>query len=368
MALFISIRWKQVMMYRRILIPLFFLALISNQKVVGQKNFIAVLASGDDYYPAAVTKGNPFPVVQRMKRIVVSQDGKGDFTAVQQALDAVPLNNQQWIEIFIRKGIYKEKLHLDSTKNHVVLTGEDPTQTILTYDDHTGTIAPDGSIINTYTSASFFIHSDDVTVRNLTIENTAGITAGQAVAVRVQGDKVFFLNCRIIGFQDTLFASGENSRQYYKNCFIQGSTDFIFGAATALFDDCILRSKKNSHVTAASTPAEHAFGFVFRKCKLVADTGLYKVSLGRPWRPYASVAYIECSLGKHIMPQGWDNWKNPANEKTARYAEYRNYGPGADTAARVPWSHQLTDEDVKAYTTQNILRNWNPYENSIRKQ
>lgn len=354
-------------MYRTVLISLGFLTLISNLKVVAPKNFIAVLAAGDDQYPAPVTKGKLFPVVQAMKRIVVSQDGKGDFTTVQQALDAVPLHNRQWVEIFIRNGIYKEKLHLDSTKNQVRLTGEDPVHTILTYDDHTGTIAPDGSVINTYTSASFFIKADEVTVEGLTIENTAGITAGQAVAVRVQGDKVFFLNCRIIGYQDTLFTSGEDSRQYYKNCFIQGSTDFIFGAATALFDDCILRSKKNSHITAASTPAEHAFGFVFRKCKLVADTGLNKVSLGRPWRPYASVTYIECTIGAHIMPQGWDNWKNPANEITARYAEYKNEGPGAAAEARVPWSRQLTDEEAKAYTMENILRNWNPYKNAYGK-
>jgi pectinesterase len=298
---------------------------------------------------------------QPVKRIVVAKDGTGNYTTVQQAFDAIPLNNKNPLEIFIKKGVYKEKLHLDSTKNIVVIIGEDPMETVLTYDDHTGTIAPDGTVINTMTSQSLYIMADDITIRNLTIENTAGMTAGQAVAVRVQGDRVFFLSCRILGFQDTLFTSGENSRQYYKNCFIQGSTDFIFGSATALFDECILRSKKNSHVTAASTPKEHVFGYVFRKCRLVADTGLNKVSLGRPWRPYASVTYIECSIGNHIMPQGWDNWKNPDNEKTARYAEYKNTGPGADINVRVPWSRQLSDEEAKQYTPENILRGWQPY-------
>ncbi len=298
---------------------------------------------------------------QPIKRIVVAKDGTGNYTTVQEALNAVPLNNQKGIEIFIKKGVYKEKMHLDSTKNNVVIIGEDPMETVLTYDDHTGTIAPDGTMVNTMTSQSLYIMADDITIQNLTIENTAGMIAGQAVAVRVHGDRVFFLSCRILGFQDTLFTSGENSRQYYKNCFIQGSTDFIFGSSTAFFDECILRSKKNSHVTAASTPKEHAYGYVFRKCRLVADTGLNKVSLGRPWRPYASVTYIECNIGNHILPQGWDNWKNPDNEKTARYTEYKNTGPGADTNARVAWSRQLTDEEAKQFTLESILAGWQPY-------
>jgi len=297
---------------------------------------------------------------QSFKRIIVAQDGTGNYKTVQEAFDAVPLNNKNLLEIFIKKGIYKEKLHLDSAKNNVLILGEDPMATVLTYDDHTGTIAPDGSVINTMTSQSFYIKADDVTVKNLTIENNAGMTAGQAVAVRVQGDKVSFLGCRIVGFQDTLFTSSENSRQYYRACFIEGSTDFIFGASTAVFDDCLIRSKKNSHVTAASTPKEHAYGYVFRRCKLVSDTGLNKVSLGRPWKPYASVTYIECNIGEHILPQGWDNWKNPENEKTVRYSEYKNTGNGAGISARVPWSHQLTDEEVKQYTLENILRGWKP--------
>lgn len=297
---------------------------------------------------------------QPIKRIVVAKDGTGNYTTVQQALDAVPLNNQKPLEIFIKKGIYKEKLFLDSTKNYVRMIGEDAVATILTYDDHTGTIAPDGTTINTQTSQSFYIKADDFSAENLTFENNAGLTAGQAVAVRVQGDRIVFLNCRILGFQDTLFTSDENSRQYYSNCYIEGSTDFIFGASTALFENCHIHSKKNSHVTAASTPKEHAFGYVFKKCTLTADTGLGKVSLGRPWRPYASVTYIECNIGNHILPQGWDNWKNPENEKTARYAEYKSIGAGANASARFVWTKQLTDEEIKQFITANILRGWRP--------
>lgn len=297
---------------------------------------------------------------QSIKRIVVSQDGTGNYKTVQEAFNAVPIGNSELLEIFVMKGVYKEKLHLDSGKNKLIITGEDPMQTVLSFDDHTGTIAPDGSVINTMTSQTFYIKADEVKVQNITIENTAGFTAGQAVAVRVQGDRIFFLNCRILGFQDTLFTSGENSRQYYQNCFIQGSTDFIFGSSTALFDGCTINSKKNSHVTAASTPKDHAFGYVFINCRLLADSGLNKVSLGRPWRPYASVAYIRCDIGQHIFPEGWNNWNNPENEKTARYAEYKNTGAGADTGNRVKWSRQLTDEEVKAYTPGKILSNWEP--------
>jgi pectinesterase len=302
------------------------------------------------------------------RKITVAQDGSGDYKTVQAAFDAIPLNNKTPVDIFIKKGTYKEKLHLDSTKDHVTIQGEID-GTVLTYDDHTGTVAADGSIINTMTSQTFYIGASDVKLTNLTIENNAGMTAGQAVAVRVHGDKIFFLSCKIIGFQDTLFTSNADSRQYYRDCFIEGSTDFIFGSSTALFDDCILRSRKNSHVTAASTPKEHAFGYVFRRCKLVADTGLNKVSLGRPWRPYASVTYIACNIDAHIFADGWDNWKNPGNEKTARYSEYKNTGAGSLTTTRVQWSHQLTDNEVKQYTIENILRGWNPNgEKSIKSE
>lgn len=291
---------------------------------------------------------------------IVAQDGTGRYHTVQQALDAVPVNNRQPVIILIKKGIYKEKLHLDSTRNFVTLQGEDKNNTILTYDDHTGRVAADGSVINTMTSQTFDIRGNDFHAIDLTIENNAGLTAGQAVAVRVQGDRAIFINCRIVGFQDTLFTSAENSRQYYKDCYIEGTTDFIFGAATALFEDCHIHSKKNSHVTAASTPKDHVFGYVFRRCVLTADTSIHKATLGRPWRPYASVTYLKCTIGDHIIPEGWDNWKNPEKEKTARFAEYKNIGPGAATLARVPWSRQLTDAEAAGFTTSHIFRGWRP--------
>jgi pectinesterase len=296
--------------------------------------------------------------------ITVSQDGRGTYRTVQQALDAIPLNNKTPVTIFIKKGTYKEKLHLEAAKNLVTLSGEDRFTTILTYDDHTGKVSPAGDTINTRTSASFVIKADDFKAENITFQNDAGFSAGQAVAVEVQGDKALFINCRITGNQDILFTNSENSRQYYQHCYIEGTTDFIFGAATAWFEQCHIHSKKNSHITAASTPKEHAFGYVFYDCVLTGDTSLNRVSLGRPWRPYGSVAYIHCYMGSHIMPEGWANWNQTNYYQTARYTEYQNYGPGAKPQARVSWSRQLNDEEVKQYTLKNIFGNWNPKTNN----
>jgi pectinesterase len=294
------------------------------------------------------------------KKWTVSQDGSGNYKTVQSALDAVPKNNRQRITIYIRNGTYYEKLHLDSTKDFVTLAGEDKFRTILTYNDHTGKLSPSGDTINTRTSWSFIIKGRDFIADNISFENNAGFTAGQAVAVEVRGDRAAFYNCRFTGNQDVLFTNSDDSRQYYERCYIEGTTDFIFGSSTAWFEQCHVHSKKNSHVTAASTPQEHRFGYVFNDCVFTADTAFNRVSLGRPWRPYASVTYINCYLDRHILPQGWDNWKNAANEKTARYAEYKSYGPGANPAARFGWSRQLTDAEVKQFTLENVLGSFHP--------
>lgn len=293
------------------------------------------------------------------KRIVVAQDGSGNYKTVQAALNAVP-DNKTPVEIFIKKGIYKELLVLQKGKDNVTLTGEDKSNTILTYDNHNGVITAKGDTINTWTSASFFIYGDDFRASNLTFQNDAGFTAGQAVAVYAYGDRQVFTNCNFTGFQDVLFCSGEGSRQYYANCYIEGTTDFIFGPATAVFQSCHIHSKKNSHVTAASTAKDVPYGFVFFDCTLTADTSLHNVSLGRPWKPYGSVTYIRCNIGPHIIAGGWNNWKNPANELTARYAEYKSTGPGANPEGRVKWSKELSDDEVKAYTLKNIFRGWDP--------
>lgn len=298
--------------------------------------------------------------VAAQKRIVVAQDGTGDYITVQQAMNSIPSGNDKPVEVYVKNGVYKEVVVVDATKNFINLIGEDKDKTILTYDNHAGTRLPNGDTLNTWTCASFFVYGNDFTAENITFENNAGFTTGQAVALRVEGNRASFINCRMVGFQDVLFLSGSGVKHYFRDCYIEGTTDFIFGAATAVFKNCHIHSKKNSHVTAASTNSIIPFGFVFFDCKLTADSNINKVSLGRPWVPTASVTYINCWMDKHIIPAGWDNWRNPANEEKVRYAEYNSSGPGAHHGSRVKWAKQLTKEEVKLYTVENILGKWDP--------
>lgn len=152
-------------------------------------------------------------------------------------------------------------------------------------------------------------------MENITIENSAG-PVGQAVALHIEGDRCVFRNCRFLGHQDTMFASGENARQYYVDCYIEGTTDFIFGPATAVFEKCVIHSKKNSYVTAASTPDWVDYGFVFIDCTLTAAAGIDEIYLGRPWRDYARTVFIRTDMEAHILPEGWHNWSRPEAEKS----------------------------------------------------
>ncbi len=296
----------------------------------------------------------------QQKKIVVAQDGSGQYKTVQSALDAIPSNSKSRFIIHIKKGIYKEVITVDATKNFITFKGEDAKNTVLTFDNHAGTKLPNGDTLNTWTCASTFIYGNDFHAENITFQNNAGFTAGQAVALRIEGNRASFKNCKMTGFQDVLFLSGSGVKHYFEDCYIEGTTDFIFGAATAVFKNCLIHSKKNSHVTAASTNSIIPYGFVFIDCKLTADSNINKVSLGRPWTPTASVTYINCWMDKHIIPEGWNNWRNPANETTARYAEYGSTGPGGDRSKRVPWAKQLTEDEVKKFTIRNILGDWSP--------
>lgn len=304
-----------------------------------------------------------FQQTNAQKVLTVAKNKPANFKTIQAAFDEVPVNNTQPITIKVGNGIYYEKLVLDTRKNFVTLIGENKDSTIITYNNHARQVVANGDTINTWNSASFFIYANDFTAKNITVQNNAGFNAGQAVAVFAYGNRIVFKNCNIKGFQDILFCSGSGSKQYYEDCYLEGTTDFIFGPSTAVFNKCHLHSKKNSHVTAASTPREIPFGFVFFDCKLTADSNINKVSLGRPWQPNAAVAYINCNLGNHIIKEGWDNWKNIANEATVRYSEYQSTGEGANANQRVKWSKQLTTEEVKQYTLENILGSWKPYLN-----
>ena len=294
------------------------------------------------------------------KPITVAKDGTGDYLTVQEAINAVPDFRKVTTTILIRNGLYQEKLNLPPSKKLVKLVGEDVTKTILTYNDYATKKNRFGEEMGTSGSASFYICGDGFAAYNITFQNTSG-PVGQAVALWISGDQTTFFNCRIKGFQDTLYTFGAGNRQYFKNCYIEGTVDFIFGAATALFEDCTIFCKQGAHyITASSAPDTIKYGYVFLSCRITGDALERTVYLGRPWRPYSKAVYINCELPKLIKTEGWDNWRKQSNEKTAYYAEYKNKGEGFNPDQRVAWSHQLSEEEVKHYTKELIFKGWNP--------
>ncbi|MDT3401381.1 pectinesterase family protein [Mucilaginibacter terrae] len=299
-------------------------------------------------------------VAEAKKRWVVAQDGSGDFKTVQEAINASPENSAETTEVFIKKGKYKERIEVKETKINLTLIGEDVMNTIITYDNYASKLDSAGKPLGTRRTASFYVYAKGLTAKNISFENSSG-PVGQAVAVFVTGDHAAFFNCRFLGFQDTLYTHGPGSTQYYYKCYIEGTTDFIFGAATALFEDCKLFGKKGGfYFTAASTEETAKYGYIFLNCDISGDAPANSYALGRPWRPHAKVVFKECNLSNIISPSGWDNWRNPENEKTAYYAEYKNTGPGFQPESRVSWSHQLTDEEAKLYTKKLVLAGWEP--------
>lgn len=279
----------------------------------------------------------------------VAKDGSGDFKTIQEAVMAVRDWSEVQVPIYVKKGVYKEKLVIPAQKTRITLIGENAAETVITYDDYSGKNG-----LTTYTSYTVLVKGNEFKAENLTFENSAG-TVGQAVALHVEADQVIIKKCRILGNQDTLFPSTDTSRQYYVDCYIEGTTDFIFGAATAVFENCTIHSKKNSYITAASTVKDKPYGFVFLNCKLTASESAQKVYLGRPWRANAKTVFINTAMGKHILPEGWHVWNNNDNHKTTFYAEYGSTGPGFVKESRVSWSKQLTKKEAKQYTLKNIF-------------
>ncbi|WP_375435921.1 pectinesterase family protein [uncultured Hymenobacter sp.] len=300
--------------------------------------------------PAATPKPAEAPSFNKTIRLTVAQDGSGDYRTIQEAVMAVRDFMQVEATIFLKNGTYKEKLVVPSQKTHITLLGESKEGVVITYGDYSG----DAEKHTTYSSSTVRVQGNDFSAENITFENSAG-PVGQAVALHVEGDRATFRNCRMLGHQDTLFLAVENSRQYYQDCYIEGTTDFIFGASTAVFEHCIIFSKRDSYITAASTTPRQKFGFVFLDCQLTAAPEAKKVYLGRPWRPHAKTVFLNTDMGAHITGAGWENWRNPDNEKTAYYAEFNSRGPGASVTGRVAWSHQLKVKEVKPYTLQHIF-------------
>ncbi|MEL0455849.1 pectinesterase family protein [Flavobacteriaceae bacterium SZ-1-7] len=285
---------------------------------------------------------------------VVDSNGSGNFKTVQEAIDAVPDFRKKETRIFIKNGVYKEKLVLPASKTNVTFIGEDKENTILTYDDYAQKRNTFGEEVGTTGSTSFFVFGDGFKAKNITFENSAG-PVGQAVAVRIDGDKVIFENCKFLGNQDTLYLYGDNSRQYYKDCYIEGTVDFIFGWSTGYFENCEIFCKNRGYITAASTNKDTKYGFVFKDCKITGNAQDSTFYLGRPWRDYAQTVFINCYMDNHIKPEGWHNWGKPHAEETTFYAEYNSTGPGASNK-RVNWGKKLSKKDIDSFSKENVLK------------
>ena len=288
--------------------------------------------------------------------LFVARDGTAEFRNVADAIEVCRAFMDYHKVIFVKRGTYKEKLIVPSWLDNIEIVGEDVNQTIITFDDHANIrLAGTEQGMGTFRTYTLKIEGNGITVKNITIENNSA-RLGQAVALHTEGDRLRFIGCRFLGHQDTIYTGKAGTRLYFENCYIEGTTDFIFGPSTAWFEGCTIKSKANSYVTAASTPNNVEFGYVFNHCRLIAEEGIDKVFLGRPWRPYAYTLFMNCELGKHIVPAGWHNWGNAANEQTARYLEYNNSGEGATTSQRAPWSRQLSKKEAAAITPQRVFR------------
>ena len=289
--------------------------------------------------------------------LIVARDGTGEFRTVQEAIDVCRAFMDYHKVIFIKKGTYKEKIIIPQWLQNIELLGEDSNETIITYDDHANiktALYPQG--IGTFRTYTIKIEANDITLKNLTIENNSA-RLGQAVALHTEGDRLQFINCRFIGHQDTVYTGMPRTRMLFRGCYICGTTDFIFGPSTAWFEDCTIHCLVNSYITAASTPQDVAYGYVFNNCKVTVAEGVDKEYLGRPWRDYGYTLFMNCELPAQIRPEGWHRWE-PQREQTARYLEYNNRGAGADRKQRAPWSRELTKKEALKITMQEVFRGY----------
>ncbi|WP_418262161.1 pectate lyase [Flavobacterium faecale] len=284
--------------------------------------------------------------------MVVALDGSGDFTSIQDAINAAKAFPPQRVIINVKNGLYHEKVKIHEWNSHISIIGESRDKTIITYDDYFDKINLGRN--STFYTSTVLVEGDDFYAENITIQNTAG-KVGQAIALSVNANRVLLSRCNILGNQDTLYLTGNGSKQYFKDCYIEGTTDFIFGQATVLFERCEIHNLSNSYISAASTPDNVAFGFVFKNCRLTAAQGVKEAYLGRPWRIHAKTVFIESEIGKHIKPEGWNDWDKAETHQTAYYGEYNCTGEGFQPKLRVNWSHQLKKKEAKKYTIKNIL-------------
>ncbi|MCQ2266060.1 MAG: pectinesterase family protein [Bacteroidales bacterium] len=287
--------------------------------------------------------------------IVVDKKGNGQFTTLQEAILSVRDYKPTRVVIYVKDGVYNEKVIVPSNKCDITIIGQSVEHTRIVYSDHAKL-----NNMGTFKTSTMRIDGDGIRLENLTVENNAG-RVGQAVALHVEGDKCEFVGCKFIGNQDTVFNGRAGAREFFCNCYIEGTTDFIFGPATVWFEKCELFCKSDSYITAASTPQDEPFGYVFNKCEIKVDRPVKAVYLGRPWRAYAAVVFMNCKFPAQIRPEGWHDWGQASNRKSSRYCEYNN--EGSDVSNRVDWSKQLTDDEAKAITMEAVMTKtsgWSP--------
>lgn len=325
--------------------------------------------------------------------ITVSKSGAGDFDSLQKAILSVDDAHADAAVIFVEPGVYEEKVFI--RKRNIQIIGADRDSTVIRYGDGAKKLRADGTIYGTFNTATVLFAGSDITVRNLTIENSAGSgrIAGQAVAAYVASDRTAFYNCAFLGHQDTIFTGFVDdgdflklmlpeffeasavpvefpvTRNYFEDCYICGDVDYIFGPNVAYFNRCnihtrLLASESVSYITAASTPLWQEYGFVFHGCRLIGEGTKGSVYLGRPWRDFAKTAFLACEMDAHIHPAGWHNWGKAKAEANCGYVEYGNTGAGADTSRRASFCKLLTNPDLQEYYDARAVLcgadGWNP--------
>ena len=301
--------------------------------------------------PSAATAKDKF---DNPDTLVVARDGTGQFRNVAEAIEVCRAFMDYRKVIYVKKGTYKEKLVIPQWLTNIEICGEDRDLTIITYDDHANIYMPEiGKGMGTFRTYTLKIQGSRITLKNITIENNSA-RLGQAVALHTEGDRLTFVNCRFLGHQDTVYTGNAQTRLYFRDCYIEGTTDFIFGPSTAWFEHCDIHCLANSYITAASTPQDSPYGYIFNDCTITAAEGVTKVYLGRPWRDYGYTLFMNCNLCREIRPEGWHHWREEAKQ-TARYLEYNNHGDGADTSKRAPWSRQLTKKEAQRITPSTVF-------------
>ena len=286
--------------------------------------------------------------------LTVAADGSGQFKTVQEAIMSVPSGTvANPVIIHLKPGTYRELIYIQREKRFFHLVGDNPTNTVIVFGLYAGMTNLDGKPIGTFHTPTATIDADDFTAEHVTFENSAG-PVGQALAIRVDGDRAVFRDCRFSGWQDTILVN--RGRQYFDHCYISGHVDFIFGAATSWFEHCVICSRgAGGYLTAASTPNDVPYGYVFSHCRIIGENPDTRTYLGRPWRIYASTIFLNTEMSGVVRPEGWNDWKKPETHQTARYAEFDSTGPGASSATRVPWAKQLTAGEAAGITVDRVL-------------